>query len=86
MFGEFGRESRRGPLLFALRLSRLEHSTDQANSCPGDWRLSAITCAQLRTTPGSHHTSQHYRIEGFKGQGGPHMIPHYAVRRQSLGQ
>ena len=29
-------------------------------------------------------TSQHYRIEGFKG--GPQLGPNYAETRQSLGQ
>ena len=61
-------------------------------NCPIDWRLSASGKILFLVTQGGQFRAylepigppQHYRIEGFKK--GPQLVPHYADRRQSLGQ
>ena len=40
-----------------------KNNSDQSYTCPRDYRLPAIMCAQLRTPPEILRTSQHYRIK-----------------------
>ena len=44
----------------------LENISDQTYSCPRDWCLSALWGPNWGP-PETPHTSQPYRIEGFKG-------------------
>ena len=73
--------------IYTIYDTPIQYSEKAGKSCPRGWRVSAVMGAPLRKPstplkPAVHHRV-HYRIGGFKG---PYISPHYAERRQSLGQ
>ena len=55
-------------------VARLKNNSGQTYSCPRDWSLSALW-GPIEGFHEIRRTSQHYRIEEFKGG-----LPHYAEK------